>query len=64
MTNDFLTTVILKNGEMTVTMDCDMSLTEDAVDFMFRLLVLSGHNNSNVAKAMIERGEEHLELYK
>jgi hypothetical protein len=64
MTNDFLTTVILKNGEMTVTMDCDMSLTEDAVDFMFRLLVLSGHHASNVSKSMVERGEEYLNLNK
>jgi hypothetical protein len=60
MTNDFLTEVTLKSGECTYSMLCDMSLTEEAVDFMFRLLIMSGHNQYNVASSMIEIGKIYL----
>jgi len=62
MANDFLTEVTFKDSEMTVSMTCDMSVTDNAVDYVFRLLVLSGHDASNVSKAMIDRGEEHLKM--
>jgi hypothetical protein len=60
MTNDFLTEVTLKSGEATYSMLCDMSLTEEAVDFMFRLLIMSGHHQDNVASSMIEIGNIYL----
>jgi hypothetical protein len=60
MKNDFLTEVTIKSGEGTYSMLCDMSLTEEAVDFMFRLLIMSGHHQDNVAQSMVEIGNSYL----
>lgn len=54
-----MTEIKIKEGDTVISMDCDMSHTEDAVDVMFRLLVLIGHHPDNVASFFIERGESY-----
>ena len=54
-----MTEIRIKEGDTVISMDCDMSLTEEAVDVMFRLLVLIGHHPDNVASFFIERGENY-----
>ena len=54
-----MTEIRIKEGDTVISMDCDMSLTEEAVDIMFRLLVLIGHHPDNVASFFIERGQSY-----
>ena len=54
-----MTEIRIKEGDTVISMDCDMSLTEEAVDVMFRLLVLIGHHPDNVASFFIERGQSY-----
>lgn len=55
-----MTEIRIKEGDTVISMDCDMSLTEEAVDVMFRLLVLIGHHPDNVSSFFIERGEAYI----
>jgi hypothetical protein len=55
-----MTEIRIKEGDTVISMDCDMSLTEEAVDIMFRLLVLIGHHPDNVSSFFIERGESYI----
>lgn len=55
-----MTEIRIKEGDTIISMDCDMSLTEEAVDVMFRLLVLIGHHPDNVSSFFVERGESYI----
>ena len=55
-----MTEIRIKEGATVISMDCDMAHTEEAVDVMFRLLVLIGHHPDNVASFVIERGEAYI----
>jgi hypothetical protein len=55
-----MTEIRIKEGATVISMDCDMSHTEEAVDVMFRLLVLIGHHPDNVASFFVERGESYI----
>ena len=58
-----MTEIRIKSGDTVISMDCDMDLTEESVDIMFRLLVLIGHHPENVASFFIEKGEQYLQTY-
>ena len=55
-----MTEIRIKEGDTVILMDCDMSHTEEAVDVMFRLLMLIGHHPDNVASFFVERGESYI----
>jgi len=55
-----MTEIRIKEGDTVILMDCDMSHTEEAVDVMFRLLMLIGHHPDNVSSFFIERGEAYI----
>jgi hypothetical protein len=54
-----MTEIRIKEGDTVISMDCDMGHTEEAVDVMFRLLILLGHHPENVASFFIERGQSY-----
>jgi len=55
-----MTEIRIKEGDTVILMDCDMSHTEEAVDVVFRLLMLIGHHPDNVSSFFIERGESYI----
>jgi hypothetical protein len=55
-----MTEIRIKEGDTVILMDCDMAHTEEAVDVMFRLLMLIGHHPDNVSSFFIERGESYI----
>jgi len=54
------TEIRIKEGDTVILMDCDMAHTEEAVDVVFRLLMLIGHHPENVASFFVERGESYI----